>query len=114
MVFGVINARGVTLLTGVEVFSGVGVGDFKPINVGVVVNVRVGVTGVAVGMGVYVFVDVNTGVDVAAGFRDKPPSEQEKDRTAQARKMVVFFMGAPALRWGILLKAHNTCKARVW
>lgn len=105
---------GVALTAGVAVSSCVGVEDFKPTNVGVGVKVSVGVTGVAVGMGVYVFVDVNIGVDVAAGFRDKPPSEQEKDRTAQARRMVVFFMGAPALRWGILLKVHNTCKARAW
>jgi len=76
----------------VAVFSGVGVGDFKPTKVGVKVKVSVGVTGVAVGMGVYVFVDVKTGVGVAAGPRGIPPTAQAKDRTAHKRTGNIFFM----------------------
>lgn len=83
--FGVICARGVTLTSIVAVISCVGVGDFIPTNVGVCVNVNVGVTGVGLGMGVYVFVDVSDGVDVTDGPREKPPTEQDKDKTTQAR-----------------------------
>ncbi len=108
-VFGVINARGVTLITVVGVVSCVGVGDFKPTRVGVDVKVNVGVTGVAVGMGVCVFVDVSEEVGVAPAFKVKPPTEQDNESTAKARMTVIFFM---ALRWGILLKAHSTCKVR--
>lgn len=80
--FGVINAKGVTLTTGVAEISCVGVGDFKPASVGVNVNVSVGVIGVPVGTGVYVFVGVNIGVGVGAGFSEKPPTEQAKVSTA--------------------------------
>lgn len=110
-VFGVIKARGVTLTTVVGVVSCVGVWDFKPTRVGVDVNVDVGVMGVAVGTGVRVFVGTSEGVGVAPTGRVKPPTEQDNDRIAQAKIMFIFFM---ALRWGILLKVHSTCKVRGW
>lgn len=94
--------------------SSVGVGDFKPINVGVEVNVSVGVTGVAVGMGVYVLVDVGAGVAVA-GPSEKLPTEQANDIIAQNKKIRGFFM-EPSPAWGSdsLLAARSTCKAQGW
>jgi hypothetical protein len=92
-VLGVINTiGGVSLTSSVAVFSGVGVGDFKPTKVGVNVNVSVGVTGVADGTGVYVFVGVSDGVGVGPKFREKLPTVQASDRMAQIRMINIFFM----------------------
>ena len=115
-VFGVMNTMvGVSLTESVGVFSSVGVGDLKPIKVGVDVNVSVSFTGVTDGIGVYVFVDVKTGVGVATGPKDNPPTEQAKDSMAQVRMMNVFLMVLyPALEWGILLMVRSTCKAQAW
>ena len=91
---GVINTTGgVGLTLGVAVSSGVGVGDFIPTRVGVKVNVRVGVIGVAVGTGVNVFVDVGFGVDVLAGANEKLPTEQANERKAHSKIINIFFMG---------------------
>lgn len=82
---------------GVEEISNVGVGDFRPTNVGVGVKVSVGVTGVTVGIGVYVFVEVNREVGVSDEFRDRPPNEQEEDRKTPRSTISIFFMGAQGL-----------------
>jgi hypothetical protein len=79
-------------MTGVTVSCGVAVGGFTPLKVGVIVNVRVGVTGVAVGMGVYVIVDVGAGVPVGTGIKKICSSEQAEIKTASMRVREIFFM----------------------
>ena len=76
-------------MVGVKVISTVGVSVFGfTINVGVVVNVCVGVTGVELGRDVRVIVGVETGGGVASGFS----TEQAKSNTAQMGMTYVFFM----------------------
>ena len=91
--------KAVIVASGVEENSGVKVGVFRPIKVGVEVKVRVGGTGVDVGGSVGVSVRVGSGVRVGTGTNG--PKEQAA-LNANARRAKESFFINPQIRPSLL------------